>query len=134
VARPHDRIHCHGAVAVSHLLSLRAYEAGRAATLVCDRNSDCFCDDDSSQAAKKSHAKSSVLAARICGNVLAPPDAWDNPEGSASGITPRNVLILGLGILWFLIKSIVEENFLRADPQYAVYLRRVRARWIPFVV
>lgn len=26
--------------------------------------------------------------------------------------TPRNVLILGLGILWFLIKS---ENFLRAD-------------------
>jgi hypothetical protein len=83
---------------------------------------------------KKSHAKSSVLAARICGNVLAPPDAWDNPEGSASGITPRNVLILGLGILWFLIKSIVEENFLRADPQYAAYLQRVRARWIPFVV
>jgi protein-S-isoprenylcysteine O-methyltransferase Ste14 len=44
------------------------------------------------------------------------------------------VLILGLGILWFLIKSIVEENFLRADPQYAAYLQRVRARWIPFVV
>jgi protein-S-isoprenylcysteine O-methyltransferase Ste14 len=48
--------------------------------------------------------------------------------------SPRNVLVLGLGILWYLIKSIVEENFLRADPQYAVYLRRVRARWIPFVV
>jgi len=48
--------------------------------------------------------------------------------------SPRNVLVLGLGILWFPIKSIVEENFLRADPQYAVYLRRVRARWIPFVV
>jgi protein-S-isoprenylcysteine O-methyltransferase Ste14 len=46
----------------------------------------------------------------------------------------RNVLILGLGILWFLIKSIVEENFLRADPQYTAYLQRVRARWIPFVV
>lgn len=46
----------------------------------------------------------------------------------------RNVLILGLGILWYLIKSIVEENFLRADPQYAAYLQRVRARWIPFVV
>ena len=48
--------------------------------------------------------------------------------------SPRNVLILGLGILWFLIKSIVEENFLRADPQYAAYLQRVGARWIPFVV
>jgi protein-S-isoprenylcysteine O-methyltransferase Ste14 len=48
--------------------------------------------------------------------------------------TPRNVLILGLGILWFLIKSIVEENFLRADPQYAAYLQEVRARWIPYVV
>ena len=48
--------------------------------------------------------------------------------------SPRNVLILGLGIGWFLIKSIVEENFLRADPQYAAYLQRVRARWIPFLV
>jgi protein-S-isoprenylcysteine O-methyltransferase Ste14 len=48
--------------------------------------------------------------------------------------SPRNVLILGLGILWFLIKSIVEENFLRVDPQYAAYLQTVRARWIPFVV
>jgi len=48
--------------------------------------------------------------------------------------SPRNVLILGLGTLWFLIKSIVEENFLRADPGYAAYLERVRARWIPFLV
>lgn len=48
--------------------------------------------------------------------------------------SPRNVLILGLGVLWFLIKSIVEENFLRADPLYAAYLQRLRARWIPFVV
>jgi protein-S-isoprenylcysteine O-methyltransferase Ste14 len=48
--------------------------------------------------------------------------------------SPRNVLILGLGITWFLIKSIVEENFLRADPQYAAYLQAVRARWIPFLV
>jgi len=48
--------------------------------------------------------------------------------------SPRNVLILSLGILWFVIKSIVEENFLRADPEYAAYLNRVRARWIPFVL
>ena len=48
--------------------------------------------------------------------------------------SPRNVLILGLGITWLLIKSIVEENFLRADPQYAAYLQTVRARWIPFLI
>lgn len=48
--------------------------------------------------------------------------------------SPRNALIVGLGILWFLIKSVVEESFLRADPVYAAYLQRVRARWIPFLV
>ena len=48
--------------------------------------------------------------------------------------SPRNVTVMGLGILWYMIKSIVEENFLRADPQYAAYLRTVRARWIPFLV
>jgi len=48
--------------------------------------------------------------------------------------TPRNALILGLGIGWYCIKSVVEEGFLRADPEYAAYLQRVRARWVPFVV
>jgi protein-S-isoprenylcysteine O-methyltransferase Ste14 len=46
----------------------------------------------------------------------------------------RNAVLLSLGILWFLIKSVVEERFLRADPQYAAYLAKVRARWIPFTV
>jgi len=32
------------------------------------------------------------------------------------------------------VKSLVEEDFLRADPQYAAYMQRVRARWIPFLV
>jgi len=48
--------------------------------------------------------------------------------------TPRNALLIALGIFWFLIKSIVEENFLRDDPKYAAYLQRVRARWIPFLL
>jgi protein-S-isoprenylcysteine O-methyltransferase Ste14 len=43
-------------------------------------------------------------------------------------------VLLGLGAFWFLIKSIIEENFLRADPQYAAYMQKVHARWIPFVV
>jgi len=49
--------------------------------------------------------------------------------------SPLNALLIGLGIFWFIpVKSLVEEDFLRADPEYADYMRRVRARWIPFVV
>jgi protein-S-isoprenylcysteine O-methyltransferase Ste14 len=49
--------------------------------------------------------------------------------------SPLNVLLMGLGVFWFIpIKSLVEENFLRADPQYAAYMQKVRARWIPFVI
>ena len=49
--------------------------------------------------------------------------------------SPQNALLMGLRILWFIpIKSLVEEDFLRADTQYAAYMKMVRARWIPFVV
>jgi protein-S-isoprenylcysteine O-methyltransferase Ste14 len=49
--------------------------------------------------------------------------------------SPLNALLMGLGVFWFIpIKSLVEENFLRADPQYAAYMQRVRARWIPFLI
>lgn len=49
--------------------------------------------------------------------------------------SPQNALLLGLGVFWFIpVKSIVEENFLRADPQYAEYMRKVRTRWIPFLL
>jgi protein-S-isoprenylcysteine O-methyltransferase Ste14 len=40
-----------------------------------------------------------------------------------------------LGAFWFIpVKSLVEEDFLRHDPQYAAYMQKVRARWIPFVI
>jgi protein-S-isoprenylcysteine O-methyltransferase Ste14 len=49
--------------------------------------------------------------------------------------SPLNALLMGLGVFWFIpIKSLVEEDFLSADPQYAAYMQRVRARWIPFVI
>lgn len=49
--------------------------------------------------------------------------------------TPLNALLLALGAFWFIpVKSLVEEDFLRADPQYGQYMRNVRARWIPFVI
>jgi len=45
-----------------------------------------------------------------------------------------SVVLFSLGIIWTVIKSLVEESFLRADPQYAAYLQRVRWRWIPGIV
>ena len=47
---------------------------------------------------------------------------------------PATLILVALGIFWFLIKSVVEERFLRADPEYAAYMARVRQRWIPGVV
>jgi protein-S-isoprenylcysteine O-methyltransferase Ste14 len=48
--------------------------------------------------------------------------------------TPRNALLFALGCAWFVLQSLVEENFLKADPQYSAYMRKVRARWIPLVI
>jgi protein-S-isoprenylcysteine O-methyltransferase Ste14 len=49
--------------------------------------------------------------------------------------SPLNALLVGLGVFWYIpIKSLVEESFLRHDPQYAAYMQRVRSRWIPFVI
>lgn len=45
--------------------------------------------------------------------------------------SPRNLaMVLGVSAL-FMIKSIVEENFLKSDPMYAQYMRQVRSRWFP---
>ncbi len=46
----------------------------------------------------------------------------------------RNLVFVGLGIFWFLIKSFVEEGFLREDPQYAAYIEHVRWRWVPGIL
>ena len=49
--------------------------------------------------------------------------------------SPHNALLMSLRILWFIpIKSLVEEDFLSHDPQYAAYMQRVRARWIPYII
>jgi protein-S-isoprenylcysteine O-methyltransferase Ste14 len=46
-----------------------------------------------------------------------------------------NLLLIGLDVFWFIpIKSLVEENFLQADHQYAEYMRAGRARWVPFLI
>lgn len=48
-----------------------------------------------------------------------------------NGFSPTNLVIVALGVFWFWLKSIVEESYLRSDPQYAEYMRRVRWRWLP---
>jgi protein-S-isoprenylcysteine O-methyltransferase Ste14 len=48
--------------------------------------------------------------------------------------SPRNVVLIAIGMFWFLLKSVVEERFLREDPQYPACKQKVRFRWIPFVV
>lgn len=45
----------------------------------------------------------------------------------------RNLILLGLNVLIWMVKSVIEEGLLRQDPQYAAYMRRVRWRWIPWV-
>jgi protein-S-isoprenylcysteine O-methyltransferase Ste14 len=48
--------------------------------------------------------------------------------------SPRNAALMGTQIALLMVKSVVEERFLAADPQYAAYLQKVRKRWIPFVL
>jgi protein-S-isoprenylcysteine O-methyltransferase Ste14 len=51
-----------------------------------------------------------------------------------SAYSPVNTVLFALGIFWWIVKSLVEENFLRKDPEYAAYLERVRWRWIPGII
>jgi protein-S-isoprenylcysteine O-methyltransferase Ste14 len=46
----------------------------------------------------------------------------------------RNILIDGFAILWFAIKSLAEESFLKKDPGYAAYMERVRWHWFPGII
>ena len=46
----------------------------------------------------------------------------------------RNGTIFAVGAALFIIKSFVEEAFLRQDIEYARYMTRVRWRWIPYVI
>lgn len=45
--------------------------------------------------------------------------------------SPRNAALALFGVGCFVVKSFIEEGFLKEDPQYASYLDRVRWRWFP---
>ena len=46
---------------------------------------------------------------------------------------PLNLLLILVIVGLFMLKSVIEERFLRDNPEYAAYMRRVRYRWIPGV-
>lgn len=50
-----------------------------------------------------------------------------------TGFSPLNLLLAAIGIMLFMVKSLVEERFLAQDPQYRQYMRQTRKRWIPGV-
>jgi protein-S-isoprenylcysteine O-methyltransferase Ste14 len=45
----------------------------------------------------------------------------------------RNFILMATGASFFIIKSFMEEDFLKQDPVYAQYMNRVPWRWMPFI-
>lgn len=45
-----------------------------------------------------------------------------------------NLLMTSTVWVLFMVKSLAEEEFLKKDTDYLAYMRKVRYRWIPFVV
>lgn len=50
-----------------------------------------------------------------------------------AGFSPLNLLLSAIGVMLFMVKSLVEERFLAEDPQYQQYMRQTRWRWLPGV-
>jgi protein-S-isoprenylcysteine O-methyltransferase Ste14 len=46
---------------------------------------------------------------------------------------PLNLLLAAVIVGLFMLKSVIEERFLRDNPEYAAYMKQVRFRWIPGV-
>ena len=46
---------------------------------------------------------------------------------------PLNLLLILIIVGLFMLKSVIEERFLRDNPEYAAYMQEVRYRWLPGV-
>ncbi|WP_416136228.1 methyltransferase family protein [Aquabacterium sp. A7-Y] len=44
-----------------------------------------------------------------------------------------NLLMTSTLIVLFMVKSLIEEAFLKKDTDYVTYMQKVRYRWVPFV-
>jgi protein-S-isoprenylcysteine O-methyltransferase Ste14 len=49
--------------------------------------------------------------------------------GALASFSLPNFLLYAIGIAWLVERTLSEEEFLKADPQYAAYMQRVRWRW-----
>jgi protein-S-isoprenylcysteine O-methyltransferase Ste14 len=45
----------------------------------------------------------------------------------------RNLVLTAVWMGLWVVKTFVEENFLRKNPEYAEYMAKVRWRWVPYV-
>ena len=50
-----------------------------------------------------------------------------------SGFSWRNLLLDSISAGLWIVKTFVEERFLRQNPEYAAYMKRVRWRWFPWI-
>jgi protein-S-isoprenylcysteine O-methyltransferase Ste14 len=48
-----------------------------------------------------------------------------------SGFSWRNLILDSISCGLWIVKTFVEENFLRRNPEYAQYMKNVRWRWFP---
>jgi protein-S-isoprenylcysteine O-methyltransferase Ste14 len=49
--------------------------------------------------------------------------------GALASFSLLNFLLYAFGIVWFVERTLSEEEFLRSDPNYATYMQRVHWRW-----
>lgn len=54
--------------------------------------------------------------------------------GTLRSYSPRNLILLAAAIALCVARTLMEEDFLRKDPEYEAYMQRVRWRWIPGVI
>ncbi|HEV8666281.1 MAG TPA: methyltransferase [Candidatus Paceibacterota bacterium] len=51
-----------------------------------------------------------------------------------AGFTPLNFFLLSLGFIFIIVKSLIEESFLKDDQDYQEYCKKVPYRWIPGII
>lgn len=54
--------------------------------------------------------------------------------GALFSYSLTNLILYSLGVFWFVARTHAEEEFLRADPMYSAYMKRVRWRWFPGLI
>jgi len=54
--------------------------------------------------------------------------------GALASFSLQNIFLYAMGVIWFVARTHAEEAFLRKDPVYAAYMKRVRWQWFPGLI